>query len=119
MIDGRLYLNTQLNQVVALNADTGTQIWSFDPAVYQLGYPAGLGFYQRGVAYWQSPTQANKKRIYAQTNSGLLYALDANTGNLDAHFGNEGMLDLKLGLSKPAMRDTYGQTSPALVCGKT
>lgn len=54
MLDGRLYLNTQLNQVVALDAVTGKKIWSFDPSVYQMGYPAGLGFVQRGVAYWSS-----------------------------------------------------------------
>lgn len=60
-----------------------------------------------------------KKRVYAQTASGLLYSLDADTGNLDAAFGKEGMLDLKEGLNRPATRDTFGQTSPALLCGKT
>lgn len=31
MIDGRLYLNTQLSQVAALDAVTGQTIWTFDP----------------------------------------------------------------------------------------
>jgi glucose dehydrogenase len=31
MIDNVLYLSTPYNRVVALDADTGKQVWSFDP----------------------------------------------------------------------------------------
>ena len=117
MVDGRLYLSTQLNQIVALNAKTGQKIWSFDPSVYKLGYPA-VGFIQRGVTYWSSKLR-NKKRIFALTNNGFLYSLDAETGELDPKFGVGGRVDLKMGLSRPAKQAAFTQTSPALFCGKT
>src|SRR5450759_4780330 len=34
MIDNVLYLSTPYNRVVALNADTGAELWSYDPKAY-------------------------------------------------------------------------------------
>ena len=51
VVDGMLYLSTPSNRVVALDAETGREIWQFDPQASR----AKREFFQhRGVAYWQS-----------------------------------------------------------------
>src|SRR5262245_54395725 len=54
MIDNVLYLSTPYNRVVALDAETGREIWSYDPHAYEDGQPPnGTGFVHRGVAAWR------------------------------------------------------------------
>ncbi len=54
MIDNVLYVSTQYNRVVALDADSGRQLWSFDPRAYADGQPPnGTGFVHRGLAAWR------------------------------------------------------------------
>src|SRR3989442_3759389 len=54
MIDNVLYVSTPYNRVVALNAETGKERWSFDPKAYEDGQPPnGTGFVHRGVAAWR------------------------------------------------------------------
>ena len=51
VIDGVMYLSTPYNKVVALNPETGSEIWSYDPKSYIDGQPAnGTGYVHRGVA---------------------------------------------------------------------
>ena len=52
MIDNVLYLSTMYTRVVALDAETGQELWAFDPRAYERG-PRGTppgGFKHRGVA---------------------------------------------------------------------
>src|SRR6516165_5145017 len=43
MIDGRLYLTTGFNRVIALDPATGKQLWAYDPKVFkEIGYGDGL-----------------------------------------------------------------------------
>src|SRR5262245_58743342 len=50
MIDNVLYFTTPYNRVVALDADTGREIWAFDPKAYEDGQPPnGTGFVHRGI----------------------------------------------------------------------
>ena len=54
MVEGVLYLSTMYTKVVALDAETGAELWAFDPRAYE-GGPIGAGptgFKHRGVAYW-------------------------------------------------------------------
>src|SRR5260370_1035945 len=54
MIDNVLYLSTPYNRVVALDAETGAELWSYDPKAYEDGQPPnGTGFVHRGVAAWR------------------------------------------------------------------
>lgn len=48
MIDNVIYLSTPYNKVVALKADSGKLLWSFNPRAYELGQPAnGTGWVHR------------------------------------------------------------------------
>lgn len=115
-IDGRLYLSTALNQIVALEAGTGQQLWSYDPQVYLDGYPSNLGFVQRAVAYW---SVGGVKRIFVNTNNAWLIALDADTGKPVKTFGTDGKVDLTTGFKRLIDRHRYGMSSPPIACGNT
>ncbi|CAD5279231.1 Quinoprotein glucose dehydrogenase [Imperialibacter sp. EC-SDR9] len=87
VIDGVLYATTPLLQLFAVNAATGEELWKFSPPEE--------GFRNRGVMYWEN---GNDKRILYTVESNL-YAVNAATGKLIPGFGNDGVVDLRQGLS--------------------
>ena len=114
MVNDTLYLPTPLNQVVALEANTGRELWRFDPGAYRVGQPSnGTGLVHRGVAAW---TDGRERRIFMNSR-WRLFALDAATGRPIPSFGNEGEIDLTVGLSRPVNRRHYTNTSPPVVWG--
>src|SRR5690348_10582711 len=73
MIDNVLYLSTPYNRVVALNAETGAEIWSYDPKAYEDGQPPnGTGFVHRGVAAWRDASDGNKPRVLMNSRYRLI-----------------------------------------------
>ena len=83
MLDNVLYVSTPYNRVVALDAETGKEIWSYDPKAYEDGQPPnGTGFVHRGVAAWRDGAQT---RIFLNSRWRLI-ALDARTGELISTF---------------------------------
>ncbi|MBO0799217.1 MAG: PQQ-binding-like beta-propeller repeat protein, partial [Blastocatellia bacterium] len=112
MIDNVIYLSTPYNRVVALDAETGAQLWSYDPEAYKLGQPPnGTGFVHRGVAAWRD---GDKLRIFINSRYRLI-CLDANTGKPVESFGANGVVDLSEGLIWPINKLHYTQTSPPVV----
>jgi quinoprotein glucose dehydrogenase len=115
MIGNVLYLSTPYNRVVALNADTGAEIWSFDPKAYEDGQPPnGTGFVHRGVAAWRDASNGNALRIFINSRYRLI-AIDAATGRLVDSFGTHGIVDLSKGLVWEINKTHYTNTSPPLV----
>ena len=58
MIGDTLFLSTSYNRVVALDANTGRELWAYDPKAYAAGQPPnGTGFVHRGVATWTDGKQ--------------------------------------------------------------
>ena len=113
MIDGILYLSTMYTRVVALDAETGAELWAFDPRAYE-GGPVGAGptgFKHRGIAYW---TDGGDARIFLNSRDRL-YAIDPATGELDADFGEGGSVLLTEGHGRPVSRYEFDQTSPPVV----
>ena len=114
MINDTLYLPTPLNQVVALDAATGRELWRFDPGAYRVGQPSnGTGLVHRGVAAW---TDGRERRIFINSR-WRLFALDAASGRPIPSFGSNGEIDLTVGLSRPVNRRHYTNTSPPVVWG--
>ncbi len=112
MIDDVLYFSTPSNRVIALDADSGREIWQFDP---QAGHSKPRQFHQhRGVAYWQSAA-GDDRRILFGTFDGRLIALDARTGKLCSDFGNHGAIDLRDGVEEHRTNQLYAVTSPPAV----
>jgi quinoprotein glucose dehydrogenase len=115
MIGDTLFLSTSYNRVVALDANTGRELWAYDPKVYLTGQPPnGTGFVHRGVATW---TDGRQRRIFMNSRWNLI-ALDAATGKPIHGFGDTGVVDLtkELGRNgKPVNKLHYTQTSPPVV----
>ena len=112
VIDGLLYLSTPSNRVIALDAESGQEIWQFDP---QAGRSGLREFFQhRGVAYWQSKT-GDDRRILFGTFDGRLIAVDAKTGKPCRDFGKDGVVDLRAGAADAYPHAEYSVTSPPAI----
>jgi glucose dehydrogenase len=113
MIDNVIYLPTSYNRVVALNAETGAQLWAFDPQAYLDGPATGLGLYynHRGVAFWRD---GNDMRIFMNSHYRL-FSVDAKTGKLITTFGKDGYVDLTEGVRSPIKKLEMRQNSPPVV----
>ena len=105
-IDGMLYTPTVQHTIVALEPESGEEIWKYD-----LGKASGT---LRGVTYWHGDKD-NPPRILAGTSSGKLIALNAKTGRLVPGFGTDGMVDLKTGVSGKFPDAPYHMSSPGVI----
>src|SRR3954468_11210559 len=98
MIGDAMYFSTPYNRVVALNAQTGAKLWTYDPKAYEDGQPPnGTGFVHRGVAAWRDSAAINAPRIFIHSRYHLI-CLDAATGRPVERFGTNGSIDLSKGL---------------------
>src|SRR5215470_15441994 len=74
VIDGVMYFTTAWSKVVALDAASGTKLWSYDPKVPPAwAVNACCDVVNRGVAAW-------KGKVFVGTLDGRLIALDAAKG---------------------------------------
>jgi quinoprotein glucose dehydrogenase len=112
VINDTMYLSTSYNRVVALDANTGQEIWSYDPEIIEWGRPPnGTGLVHRGVAIWSG---AGQRRIFLNSRWRLI-ALDAATGKPIESFGRGGEIDLTENLLWPTNRLHFTQTSPPVI----
>ena len=96
LVDGKLFLSTPYDHVIALNPETGAKLWEFDP---KLELPYGSSeVTSRGVSAWREPrVNAGKPcalRIFIGTLDARLIALDGDTGKPCSDFGSDGEVDL-------------------------
>lgn len=110
VVNQRLYVTTAFNRLVALDAETGREIWAFDPKIdKERSYTL---FIHRGPAWWSDGEQ---ERLVYGTIEGKLYSIDASTGKPDPAFGNSGMVDLREGFADAYPGRAYGMTSPPAI----
>jgi quinoprotein glucose dehydrogenase len=121
LAEGRLYLSTPLNRVVALDPATGRELWRHDPKI-RLDLERNEGFVSRGVAYWHERPEARADsaacsgRILFGTIDARLLALDAVTGAPCEAFGEHGTVPLDRSVGR-VQEGQYGVTSPPAVIG--
>lgn len=108
IVDGVLYTVSAKGWLYALDPATGEKKWSFDP--FDGGDGGGT---VRGVSYWQN---GGEKRIIFGSGSHLL-AIDAATGKLAPDFGENGKVDLRIGLRDDPENLFVTLTSPGIVQG--
>ena len=106
VVDGVLYFSTPSNRVIALDAETGAEIWKYDPKSNAREI--------RGVSYWPGETQI-PPRILFGTGDGRLIGLDAKTGTPAAGFGDNGVVNLKAGITDKFPNAAYAITSPPTI----
>ena len=112
MVDDVLYFSTPSNRVIALEAESGEEIWEFDPQARHAGQRQF--FQHRGVAYWQSKN-GDDRRIVFGTFDGRLMALDAGTGKPCGEFGKDGTVNLRAGVADAFPDAEYAVTSPPAI----
>jgi quinoprotein glucose dehydrogenase len=89
VVDGTMYVLARDNELVALDAATGRELWA---------RPHEGPVSARGINYWQSADGGDRRLLYL--NAGMLTAIDARTGNIVETFGKEGLVDLRDGLAR-------------------
>lgn len=122
MIDGVLYTSTPFSEVAAIDAASGTTLWTFDPRAYASGRrPTNSGWQHRGVAYWSGKVGGRaEQRIVIATGIGELIALNARTGLPVASFGKQGRVDLQAALIRTQEdRRFVGFNAPPIVVGNS
>jgi len=88
---GLLYFTSQNSRVIALEPETGKEVWHFDPHVDRTRE-------NRGVSYWPGDGQ-RRPRVFLGTGDGRLIALNARTGELESDFGEKGSINLRKGVA--------------------
>ncbi|MGE3693102.1 MAG: membrane-bound PQQ-dependent dehydrogenase, glucose/quinate/shikimate family [Novosphingobium sp.] len=114
--DGKLYVCLDRNVVVALDQETGKQVWRYDAKPDLEGtFSANC----RGVSWYDAPpgTEDCAKRILFGVNDGRMMAVDAQTGQLCQSFGQGGQVDLKEGLGQFEKGMAYPTSPPTIVNG--
>lgn len=116
MVGDTVYLCTQTNIVIALDAETGQERWRFDPKIDATG--ASVVTTCRGVAYHSTPEQAEcPARIISATFDARLLALDARTGRPCSRFGKGGAVNLRDGMGVVPPGFYYVSSAPVIVRG--
>jgi quinoprotein glucose dehydrogenase len=96
-----LYGTSPRLKLFALEADTGKEKWSFDPAEEDNSLtddPFRYYKVNRGVTFWKDDNGANRRIFY---NAGRkIFAIDAETGQPARSFGEGGYIDLSKGLDR-------------------
>ena len=98
-VNDTLYICTPFNRVIALNPETGKEVWFFDPHD-SLFADAAVPSTCRGVSYWQAENPKAdalcEKRVFKGDRDGRIFAVDADTGKACEDFGIGGAVDLKV-----------------------
>ena len=116
--DGTMYIGTPLGRVIALDAETGRELWVFDPEIRR---DVRYGdFASRGVSLWIDERAAAdapcRRTIFIATAQSQLIAIDARDGRRCPSFGADGMVYLTHGLRiAPYEPGAYSMTSPPVV----
>ncbi|TBU92715.1 glucose/quinate/shikimate family membrane-bound PQQ-dependent dehydrogenase [Phytopseudomonas dryadis] len=133
-VGDKVFLCTPHNNLIALDADTGRELWK-----NEINAQSSVWQRCRGLAYFdadaplQQPSAAGaapvpsvalaegancRRRLLTNTIDARLIAVDADTGELCQGFGDNGQVDLKAGLGD-APDPFYQLTSPPLLAGTT
>ena len=87
VINNIMYITLQNGGVVALEPETGREVWRFETPV--------RGRSVRAIAYWPGDADAKPRLVYGANDK--LIELDPITGTLVESFGNKGVLDVHPG----------------------
>lgn len=114
VVNGRMYISTPSSRVIALDAETGTELWKYDPQEKKEEREFNS---HRGVAYWEAQNRS-ERRILFGTVDGRLIALNAETGKPIEGFGTGGAVNLRSGGADKFKQDpSWGArvTSPPVI----
>ena len=91
VVDNTMIVMGRQNNVVALDATTGKELWMHDNHNSRL-------VTHRGINYWESKDRSDRRLLTTVDNH--LIALDFRTGKVIETFGDHGSVDLREGLGR-------------------
>ncbi|MDH3246984.1 MAG: PQQ-binding-like beta-propeller repeat protein, partial [Saprospiraceae bacterium] len=105
IVDSIMYVLAKESSLVALNATTGEELWIH----------ANLrGITRRGINYWENSDRSDRRILFAMNHT--LQAIDAITGKSILTFGDNGIVDLKVGLDRdPALVSRAQSNTPGRI----
>jgi quinoprotein glucose dehydrogenase len=118
LADGKLFLSTPYNHVIALDPGTGAKLWEYNPGVnLERNYSEVTS---RGVSAWRDESAKSEPactlRIFLGTLDARLIALDGKTGKPCVDFGANGSVDLnKDAATQTEWTGGYQVTSPPAI----
>ncbi|MDB5980380.1 MAG: gcd [Pseudomonas sp.] len=135
-VNGMLYVCTPHSQVIALDPDTGKELWRFDPKISTQKAANFKGWAHmtcRGVAYHDDAAYASAaapapsspaqppatsascpRRLFLPTADTRLIALNADTGKVCEDFGDKGSIDLGANIGTFTPGGYYSTSPPAV-----
>ncbi|MDB6141241.1 MAG: gcd [Pseudomonas sp.] len=135
-VNGMLYVCTPHSQVIALDPDTGKELWRYDPKISTQKAANFKGWAHmtcRGVAYYDDAAYASApapapsspaqppatsascpRRLFLPTADTRLIALNADTGKVCEDFGDKGAIDLSTNIGTFAPGGYYSTSPPAV-----
>ena len=107
VVGGVMYMGTMYNRIVALDADTGKEIW-----VKDVGHTPST----RGIAYWPGASGIPPQLVFGTGDgSSLLMSLNARTGDFTPGFGQGGRVDLRQGVGEKFPKLRVALSSPPAI----
>lgn len=96
VVGGQLFFLSPMGRLISLDGASGRERWTFKPAAAQ---PTGWNLLRRGVSYWSDGQRRRVLFTYGED----LYSVDAETGQLDARFGDQGRVPLGARVASPGV----------------
>src|SRR5437868_12464548 len=110
VVDGVMYITTAFNVLIALESESGRELWRFDPKLDK--EKAHNHFISRGSAWWSN---GKSHVIFMGTSDGRLFAINAGTGKPVESFGERGSIDLHVGVAERYRDHMFGMSSPPAI----
>jgi quinoprotein glucose dehydrogenase len=103
-----MYVLAKNYSIVALDATTGKELWTYrDPAMPARGE-------LHGISFWESKDGKQQRLLFPV--GYYLEEIDARTGTLISSFGDQGKLDLRVGLGRdPNSIKRIASSSPGAI----
>ena len=106
VVDGVLYGSTPTLKTFAVDAASGSRLWTFDSGIRSTGP-------NRGFMYW---AEGAERRLFSAVDN-FIYALDPRTGAVIRTFGRDGRIDLREGLGRDPGTLSVRLTTPGAIVG--
>lgn len=121
MVDGVLYVVTPFSRAIALDAETGAELWTFDPDLDRTDEHHSM-VTSRGLSVWTDESRARGEecaaRVFLASYDARLFALDAATGMPCSDFADGWGVDLGVGVARiEGRRNQLRHSAPPTVIG--
>jgi quinoprotein glucose dehydrogenase len=103
VVDGTMYVKAK-GGIAAVDAATGKELWV---------HPVEGSVTNRGMNYWESKDRSERRLLFGSQQ--FLHAIDAITGEPISGFGENGRVDLRVGLDRDATKINAQSNTPGHV----